>query len=174
MRKSIILAIALGIAAFSPAHSKDADADQKLKLAEEIVAATQMDQMLGQLTDAIIGGQKQALSATFRNSPLPESERAEIFEKLGEVIKEELAPAMKDFAAKTAPIIADVYTKEELEGIAAFYRSTAGKAMIAKQGELMQKSMAVAEEWNEKNLPAVIQRMQPRIQKIVDEARNRG
>jgi hypothetical protein len=174
MRKILILAMAFSFGVLTPAISKEPDGAQKLKLAEEIVEATQMDQMVGQLGDAIIASQRQALSATFKNSSLAESEKAEIFEKLGEVIREELAPAMKDFATKTAPILADVYTKEELEGIAAFYRSTAGKAMIAKQGELMQKSMAVAQEWNEKNLPAVIQRMQPRIQKIVDEARNRG
>jgi len=174
MRKILVLAIAFGFGVFTPALSKQSESDQKLKLAEEIVAATQMDQLSAQLTDALIASQKQALSATFKGSTFSESEQSEIFEKLGEVIREELEPAMKDFAARNAPLLADVYTKDELDGIAAFYRSPAGKAMIAKQGELMQKSMAAAQEWNEKNLPAAIQRMQPRIQKIIEDVRKKG
>lgn len=63
----------------------------------------------------------------------------------------------KDVAA----IYADVFTSDEIRGMADFYGTGAGRAMIEKQPELQQRTMAVM-------MPRIMAAM-PRVQKIAAE-----
>lgn len=55
-------------------------------------------------------------------------------------------PSLYDSIAKT---YMEVYTKEDIKAMLAFYESPVGKKMSAKSGELMEKSMAAGKEWGE-------------------------
>jgi hypothetical protein len=57
-------------------------------------------------------------------------------------------------------IYVDVFTKEELEGIIAFYKTPVGQKLIKKQPELMQKSMEIIQ----KQLTTIMPKVQKAIQ----------
>ena len=61
------------------------------------------------------------------------------------------------------PVIAELYastfTEEELQGVIDFYKSPAGKSFVAKQPELMKKSM----ELNQAKMSAIM----PQIQQLI-------
>jgi hypothetical protein len=58
-------------------------------------------------------------------------------------------------------LYADAFSEEELEGILAFYKSPAGKAMVAKTPSLMQKATVVAQE--------KMTEAQPELRKLIEE-----
>ncbi|MFN3515029.1 MAG: DUF2059 domain-containing protein [Phenylobacterium sp.] len=69
---------------------------------------------------------------------VPDSEpllREAIAETVAEVVEQVLVPRMMEEAV---PVYASVFTREELEAIAAFYESAAGRAMLAKQPQVEQ------------------------------------
>jgi len=79
------------------------------------------------------------------------------------VPKEKHSAFQKDFEAlmpglydKMATIYMEIYTKEDVKGMIAFYETPIGKKMTAKAGEITQKSMTVAGEWASKNLQPLI------------------
>ncbi len=153
-----------------PAYAKDADQDRRIAMAEEILRITQVDKIFKQISEGAITGQKQALQLTLKDADFTDEERNEIIEEVSGVVIEELQSAFDQMTEKLAPLYADVYTAEELAGILAFYKSPAGKAMLAKQDVMMQRSMAIGQQWNAENLPAAMQRMTPRIEAIIKRA----
>jgi hypothetical protein len=66
------------------------------------------------------------------------------------------------FKPAIVQIYAEVYTDEELDGILAFYRSPAGRAMLEKMPQLMSRTMAVAQK--------LMGDIQPEIEKMVKES----
>jgi hypothetical protein len=53
-------------------------------------------------------------------------------------------PALYD---KLAAVYAEVYTKEDVKAMIAFYESPVGKKINAKAGEVAEKSQAASMEW---------------------------
>jgi len=61
-------------------------------------------------------------------------------------------------------LYAETFTKEELEGIIAFYKSPAGQAYTKKLPQLMQRSMELSQK--------LIQQVMPRIQALAKESQS--
>ena len=177
MKRAALAAIAslaiTSLALAAPAYAKDADQDRRIEMAEEILRITQVDKIFKQISEGAITGQKQALQLTLKDAEFTDEERNEIIEEVSGVVIEELQSAFDQMTEKLAPLYADVYTAEELAGILAFYESPAGKAMLAKQDVMMQRSIAIGQQWNAENLPAAMQRMTPRIEAIIKRATNK-
>jgi hypothetical protein len=104
----------------APAAVRD-EATAKLRLARRFIAAIQTDQMgamLGQMTTAMTpprAGMSQAESDAVRSA----------IQRAGE----QMLPRMFD---AMAPIYADIFTMEELNGLVDFYESDIGRSMIQK------------------------------------------
>ncbi len=64
-------------------------------------------------------------------------------------------------------MFAETFTEQELKDIAAFYDTPAGKSFIAKQPELMKKSM----ELNQKMMMQIMPRMQALTRELAAEAK---
>lgn len=58
-------------------------------------------------------------------------------------------------------LYADTFTEEEMKGIIAFYKSPAGQAFVAKQPELMKRSMELSQK--------MMMRLMPKIQAMCKE-----
>lgn len=58
-------------------------------------------------------------------------------------------------------LYSDAYTEEELDGILAFYRSPAGRVMLAKTPELMEESLAISQRR--------MTELAPKVQSLVDQ-----
>ena len=59
-----------------------------------------------------------------------------------------------------AAVYADVFTEEELTGISAFYRTSAGQKFIEKQPELMMRSMQISQKRLSSALPIIMKRIE--------------
>jgi len=114
------------------------------------------DRIAAEQKKAIVGAMRQQATAEFAKLGLPPDEIDALLNKMGDAVVAGLQPdAMRqDFAR----IFTEVYTKDELQGMADFYDTAAGKAWAEKQPEVQQKLMQAM-------MPRVMQGM-PAAQKI--------
>lgn len=113
------------------------------------------DRIVVEQKKAMVGGIRQQATAELKKAGLPQEEIEPLLEKMGDVLMTGMqSDAMrKDFAR----IYSEVYTKEELRGMADFHDTAAGKAWAEKQPEVQQKLM---------------QAMMPRIMESMPAAQN--
>ena len=94
------------------------------------------------------------------NIKLTDDEKAELAALQSKMMDETMGVmAGPEMRAAMAQIYSDVFTKEELNSMAAFYSTPSGQAMIDKQPEAQQKMMAVI-------MPMVMKNAQASSQKI--------
>ena len=128
------------------ASSKVGTADNKATIAdaEEVFRKMNFDEMLGKLMDQQKKNSLNMVRQMFaRNAPKDGSQddRMALQTKIMDVMFAELKPeAMRTDIAKA---YSDVFTKDELAGLADFYGTPAGQALTAKQPELQQKMMEI-------------------------------
>ena len=128
--------------------------------ADELLLKANFDAMWDRIADeqkkGIVASIRQQASGEFKKAGLSGAEIDSVLDKMGDA----LVAGMQSDAMRQdfAQIYADVYTKDELRGMAAFYDTTAGKAWVEKQPEVQQRLMQVL-------MPRVMQGM-PAAQKI--------
>ena len=128
------------------ASSKVGTADNKATIAdaEEVFRKMNFDEMLGKLMDQQKKNSLNMVRQMFaRNAPKDGSQddRMALQTKIMDVMFAELKPeAMRTDIAKA---YSDVFTKDELAGLADFYGTPAGQALTSKQPELQQKMMEI-------------------------------
>lgn len=155
-RKSfiILLLIALPILSF---------AAEKERLAEEMMKLTEMEK----LVDPIIVQMKKMQAQIMTKYDISEENRDKIIQfqkRINSKILTELSwDKMKNDYIK---LFADVYTEEELKGIVEFYKSSIGQSLIKKQPQIMQKSMAIAQNKVQSLIPE-IRRMTQEFEKSI-------
>ncbi len=139
-----------------------AEADEML---DKMKFDAMWDQIATEQKKAMVGAMRQQAAPEFTKARLKPDEIETLLDRMGQAVVGGLnSEAMrKDFAR----IYSEVYTKDELQGMAAFYDTAAGKAWNAKQPEVQQKLMQAM-------MPRVMQGM-PAAQKIAaDYFRQRG
>lgn len=62
--------------------------------------------------------------------------------------------------AEMAQIYAELFTREEIDGLIAFYHSDLGKSLNRKQPEIMRRSMQISMARIQKVMPAIMQKLQ--------------
>lgn len=117
------------------------------------------DRIVGEQKKAILGGMRQQATAEFAKAGLRQDEIDGLLDRMSDAVVSGMqSDAMrKDFAQ----IYADVYTKDELRGMADFYDTAVGQAWVEKQPEVQQKLMQAL-------MPRVMEGM-PAAQKIAAE-----
>jgi len=155
MKKLIILVCSCLCLMCAPAFGHDAAKDAKIeKLLVAMNIDKQMDTMFGQM---------KAMFASQQPAGMTPEQKAKFDEMQGKILDlvrskmswEKMKPAY-------IQIYADTYTDQEIDGISAFYDSPAGKAMLAKTPELMQKSMALAQ--------GLMKDLMPEVEKLTKES----
>jgi len=81
---------------------------------------------------------RQQATAEFAKMGLPQGEIDGLLDKMGDAVVAVAADAMRQDFARA---FTEVYTKDELRGMADFYDTAAGKAWAEKQPEVQQKLM---------------------------------
>ena len=128
------------------ASSKVGAADNKATIAdaEEVFRKMNFDEMLGKIMDQQKKNQLNMMRQMLaRNPPKDGSQddRMALQSKIMDAIFAELKP--ESMRADIAKAYSDVFTKDELAGMADFYGTPAGQALTAKQPELQQKMMEI-------------------------------
>jgi hypothetical protein len=72
----------------------------------------------------------------------------------------EFEASLPSYYDKMAKVYSEVYTKEDVKAMIAFYESPVGKKMSAKSGELAEKSMVAQQEWGTALQPMIMKYVQ--------------
>lgn len=142
--------ICFTILALCPAFADDATKQAKVT---EMMDLMNMKQAQEQMFTSI---KQMAMSQI----PASAKDQAQLTDKLMDLIKSRMS--WDSLKPEYERIYMETFNEQELEGIVSFYKSPAGKAMISKMPQLMQKAMAVGQ--------ARMAEIGPEIQKLVKEA----
>ena len=163
-------AIAVFISLFaSAAMSAEDEEAKRLRLAQDLIEITQAEQMIDQMVAQMAPINAQVMKSMLPEGSLSDARLQTITEATTIIMKEELAPEMASLIRAMAPVYAEVLTTEELEGVLAFYNSPVGAALLAKQPELISRSLDISARWSQEALPAIMARTQPRFQELIQE-----
>lgn len=154
--KYVAVALTMGITLLWCAFPMRADEASKSAKAEELLQLTQGAQMM----KSIMASMKGMMTVQMNKADMPAEKRAKASE-----MQERMMTLVTDRLSKAKPalvkIYADTYTEEELDGILAFYKSPAGKALLQKMPQVMERSMPVMME--------LMGDVQSEIKKMVEE-----
>jgi hypothetical protein len=145
------------------ASSKVGTADVKATIAdaEEVFRKMNFDEMLGKLLDQqkknSLNMVRQMVARSGSKGGSVE-DRMALQEKIMDVMFAELKP--ESLRADFAKAYSEVFTKDELSGLADFYGTPAGQAMTAKQPELQQKMSEIIQPRIMAALPKIQQMSQ--------------
>jgi hypothetical protein len=155
MKKSLLL---IAVLALSPAAFAEDNA-AKLALAREAISAMQADKMF----DGMAAQMKQMASQQTRLPATATAEQIKQAEELqGKILDLSMSEA-KAMIGKMDAIYASVYSEAELKAMVAFFKSSEGQSMMAKQPQVMAQMMPLVQ--------GMQQNLMPKIQKLVEEAR---
>ena len=133
------------------------DAAKKAKL-DEMFRLTKMDEMMPQMMSQV----KAMIAQQMSEMNLPAEAKAaaqESQDRIMDLVTERLS--WEKMKPAYVQLYTEIFNDEELDGMLAFYRSPAGRAMLEKMPQLMSKSMALAQRQ--------MADLQPEIQKITKE-----
>ena len=125
------LAVTIGLSVLLTAGvAAAAPSPQQLDLARRYIDATHMSDSLASSMKAV-----RPMLMTQAGADLAPDQRTLIEESMDKVYAQFLA----DYVKRMEPILAEVFSQDELTQLVAFYESTAGKALLAKGPELQSK-----------------------------------
>jgi hypothetical protein len=143
MVRSLLLVLALGVAAAVASPARADDEQARMDLAIELMAHLDIDQLMasmqGQIETMISGQLEQMASCEAMRPALDAYSR-----DAGALIADSFSST--DFVPEVARLYVEVFDRTELQELLDFYRSPLGRKMLAKMPELMQGSMAIAEQ----------------------------
>lgn len=136
-----LAAVAISIAAIPMVVAEEL-LTPKETLAMEIIELTQADQMLEGMADQM----QQQMHRQMESQISCPAER-EVAIELTRVFSSELRDLMQssDLRAELILGYAEIFTRDELEGLVDFYRSDLGKKLIESQPEIAQRTMKVGQ-----------------------------
>jgi len=151
--KEVLLKLSAGTVGLSVEKATLADA-------EAVINKMKFEEMIGKM----LAQQKQATVAMMKKMMgNPKGVDQADFDAFQAKVMDTLYASMKpeEMKADFARVYSEVFTKGELQGLANFYDSPSGQAMIDKQPEVQQKTMAVI-------MPRMMAAM-PKIQQLSAE-----
>jgi hypothetical protein len=156
-----ITRILLALLLFTPLFAHADEAGKKAKI-DELMQLTNMnhlmDQMLSQMTQRMktsASEQEDTLNLTPAQKTVYENYQQKISQLITDSVNwDKMKPIM-------VQVYSETYTDQELDGILTFYRSPAGKAMVAKSPQLMTKTMTLMMEQ--------MKTLQPQIEQLTKD-----
>jgi hypothetical protein len=160
--KSIAAALIASIFLIWPLAPALADEASKNAKIEEMMKLTHADRTIQQFVEQI----KSMQMAQISKMDIPAGER-EAADEMQQKIMALVSDRLQWDKVKPAfvKLYSDTYTEEEIGAIVEFYRSPAGKAMLEKMPQLMQRSMAVGQQ--------LTGDLAPEIKRITEELRQK-
>ncbi|WP_047490793.1 DUF2059 domain-containing protein [Terriglobus sp. TAA 43] len=137
------------------------DASKRAKI-DEMFTLMNMEQTLSRLADQQTGQMKQIMPQLLAGQTIGPDDQKQIdafMDQLTAMVRDaiqwnKLKPQYLDLYAAT-------YDETTIDGMLAFYRTDAGRAMVAKQPELVSKSQAIAQ--------AQLTAVQPKMQAAFED-----
>jgi uncharacterized protein len=159
MRRAACLLLVASMIGVHPAHG---DSISKARKVREMLAALRLAETTNRLEQA-----QEAQIQTMSEQQLAgvtlddDQQRAfdEFRQKLVDLIR--ASASWKAMEPDFVKLYSDAYSENELDGILAFYRTPAGRAMLAKTPELTKRSIAISQQR--------MAELTPKIQALLDK-----
>lgn len=116
-----------------------ADLAKRKELAEKLMTVLKIGDSITRSFDQIKKSQLDGLTQQLKNRPLQNTEAAKL--AAGELINKELS--WNKIKNQFINIYAEFFSEEELDALIKFYESPIGRALVDKQPDIQQKSMAI-------------------------------
>ena len=141
------------------AHADTASKDRKVR---EMLALMHMEETTNRLEQAQEAHLRATAEQQLTGATLePDQKKAfeELQRKLVHLLRE--ATTWKALEPDIVKLYSDAYKEEEIDGILTFYRSPAGRAMLAKAADLTERSIAISQ----RRMAGIA----PKIQEAIDQ-----
>jgi len=157
-RLALVAALALGWVAMAGAARAQAPSPAALAAAKELVTLKGGGAMFDPLIPGVIESAKNQLVPTH---PQLTAQLTEVANQL----HKEYAPKRAELLDIVSQTYAKHFTEAELKEIAAFYKTPAGKKMLAQEPAALKESLDAAQQWANDFSDAVIQRFRAEMAK---------
>ena len=157
-RLALVAALALGWVAFAGPVRAQAPSPGALAAAKELVTLKGGGAMFEPLIPGVIESAKSQFLPTNPNLAGPLNEVAAQLHK-------EYGPKRNELLDMIAKTYAKHFTEAELKDIVAFYKTPAGKKMVAQEPIAIKQSLDAAQEWAAAFSDTVLQRFRTEMQK---------
>jgi len=156
--------IELGMAGVTQGAQADGTVEERLAEAERMMHLIKFEQMINDTLDA----QMDAMSSMMSQQMAKMGQSDEGFVEFQQKIMREMFADIdwKPIQKGMTQAYAEVFTKDELEGMSNFYTTPAGQATITKMPEIQQKSMQVM-------MPAIMEASQGMQAKMMEYMKNK-
>jgi len=131
----------------------------KLALAREVITVMKADRMF----DAMAAQMKQSAASVTSLPPTATAEQRQKASELQDKIVSLSMEAAKGMVSRMDEVYADVYSVPELKAMKAFFSSSEGSSMLAKQPQIMAHVMPMVQEMQRTLIP--------KVQHLVEEAK---
>jgi hypothetical protein len=155
---ALIAALAFGWVVLGGAARAQAPSAGTLAAAKELVTLKGGGAMFDPLIPGVIESAKNQFLPTNPNLSGPLTEVANQLHK-------EYAPKRAELLDLVAKIYAQHFTEAELKEIVAFYKTAAGKKMLAEEPLVINQSLTAAQDWANEFSDAVLQRFRTEMAK---------
>ncbi len=130
--------------------------------AESVLKTMHFDEMMAKIIEQQKKAMGPALQRMMAGMKVPPEDRARFAEMQKKIMDETMDTlAGADMQGAVARIYSQVFSKEELDSLGAFYSTPAGQAMVAKQPQVQEAMM--------KEMMPVMQQLGPKLQKMAQD-----
>ena len=157
-RTSRLAAVAVALVAFGPAAHSQQPSAAAMATAKELIAVTGATTLFNPLIAGVV---EQAKLLFLQQNPALSKDLNEIANKM----RTDLAPRFDELSDEVARLYATNFTEPELKDMLAFYKSPAGKKLLAEQPTVVDASMKFAQDWANKLSDEVIAKMREELKK---------
>jgi hypothetical protein len=143
-------------------HLAKSDSLSKTRKVHEMLAALRMEETTNRLEHAQ-EVQIQTMSKQQLAGITLEADQQKAYNEFRQNLVDLIRASMswKALEPEFVKMYSDAYSEEEMDGILAFYRTSAGRAMLAKTPELTEKSITISQQ----RMAAI----SPKIQVLIDK-----
>ena len=150
--------VVAAMVAFGPAAHSQQPSAAAMATARQLIAATGATTVFNPLIAGVV---EQAKLLFLQQNPGLAKDLNEIAAKL----RTDLAPRFGELNEEMAKLYATSFTEQELKAILVFYKSPAGKKLLAQQPNVVDASMKFAQDWANKLSDQVIAKMRDELKK---------
>jgi hypothetical protein len=153
-------ALGLTLVIFSPSASAQQPSPGAMSSAKELISITGATTLFSPLIAGVV---EQAKVLYLQQNPALSKDLNEIATQM----RTDLQPRFSELTEEVSRLYATNFTEQELKDILAFYKTTAGKKLLATQPKIVDSSMKFAQEWANTLSDQVIAKMRDELKKRV-------
>jgi hypothetical protein len=151
-------ALGVMLVAVSPLAQAQQPSAAAMTSAKELITVTGATALFNPLIAGVV---EQAKILFLQQNPALSKDLNDISTQL----RTELQPRFSELTDEVARLYAKNFTEQELKDILAFYKTSAGKKLLAVQPQVVDSSMKFAQDWANKLSDQVIAKMRDELKK---------